>query len=450
MALSLPDSALTRANYSTTQMHEVWSEKATIQSWYDVEVALAQAQAELGAIPVSAVAAIEEAATVDDERVAEMTSRSAGHPLIIALDNLRAHMSDAGKPWVHFGATTQDILDTGRVLQIRRALDLIDTALADLDAQICRFTLDHAHTVTAQRTNGQLAVPGTLGLRGARWLSELRRDRERINEERKRILCAQFSGAAGTYASFGAAEESYARKLAERLDLRFDLVTWHSSRDSYTAMMAMLAVLARSLSKVSDDLFEMQRTELREAAEVLDMHTSGSTTMPQKRNPFATLQVTSNARLAVGSAISLLAQPADLLERDPRQFEIERDVLPRVFTFVHKAITDLTALIPRIRIDAERLARNARAEGPLIVTEGLMMRLAPAIGHEVAHDLLQEFAKEWLANGITLSDFVARYPDIAEQLAGEDLDALAEPDWYVGISARIAQETAENTESSQK
>lgn len=442
MAISLVDSVLTRGNFSTPEMRELWGEKATVQSWFDVEVGLAKAQAKLGTIPAEAAEAIERAATVTDERIADIGSKGAGHPLVLALDNLRSHVSDVGKPWVHYGATTQDILDTGRVLQIRQGLDLIDEAIEKLDELISKFTTEHADTVMAQRTNGQLAVPGTLGLRGARWLAELRRGRERLTQERERVLCVQFSGAAGTYASFGEAEDAYSKGLAEQLDLRFDPVTWHSSRDSYTALMAMLAVLARSASKVADDLFDMQRTDIGEAAEVLDMHTSGSTTMPQKRNPFATMSVSNNARLAIGSAVTLMVQPPDLLERDPRQFEVERDVLPRVFTYVHKALVDLADVLPRIQVNKERMAANARQEGPLIVTEGIMMKLAPVLGHEVAHDLLQEFAKEWRDSGIDLSDFVKKHPELDEQLQDIDLDKLAEPDWYTGISSRIALETA--------
>ncbi|WP_311777211.1 lyase family protein [Trueperella abortisuis] len=442
MAISLVDSVLTSANYTTKEMRDLWGEKATLQSWFDVEVALAEVQARLGAIPAEAATAIKAAATITDERVAQIGKDGAGHPLVLALDNLRAHTSDAGKPWVHFGATTQDILDTGRVLQIRQGLDLIDDALEKADAAISAFTIEHADTLMAQRTNGQLAVPGTLGLRGARWLSELRRGRERLSQERERVLCVQFSGAAGTYASFGDAEDSFAVGLAEQLQLRFDPVSWHSSRDSYSALIAMLAVLARSANKVGDDLFEMQRTDLSEASEVLDMHTSGSTTMPQKRNPFATMAIAANARLAVASAVALLVQPPDLLERDPRQFEVERDVFPRVFTYTHKALMDIVDLLPRIQIDKERLAENARQEGPLIVTEGIMMKLAPALGHEAAHDLLQDFAKEYRSSGISLADFVKRIPDVNKQLKDVDLHNLARPDWYTGISARIALETA--------
>lgn len=442
MAISLTDSVLTQYNFTTPEMRELWSEKSTVQSWFNVEVALAKAQAEMGVIPPEAAHAIEEGAVVTDDRIAEIGSKGAGHPLVLALDNLRAHLSEVGKPWVHYGATTQDILDTARVLMIRQALDLIDSALEDLDTAISAFTLDHADTLIAQRTNGQLAVPGTLGLRGARWLAELRRGRDRIRDERLRILCVQFSGAAGTYASFGEAEESYAIGLAKQLNLRFDIVSWHSSRDSYVALVALLGVIARTLSKISDDLFDMQRTDIGEAFERLDMHTSGSTTMPQKRNPFATLQVTENARLAVGAAVTLMVQPPDLLERDPRQFEIERDVLPRVFTFVHKALVDLANLLPRIEVDKERMAQNARAEGPLIVTEGIMMKLAPVLGHEVAHDLLQDFSREWRASGVGLPEFIERYPDLNEQLKNLDLEVLSQPDWYTGISERIARETA--------
>lgn len=201
MAFGAFDSQITRRGYVTEAMDTIWSERSTVQSWYDVEAALARVQTKLGMIPEGAGTRITQQAKATDAVMESIFSKTAGNPFALGLDCLRQTLDETTRRWVHFGATTQDILDTARNLQIRDSLDLIDSCTNDL-LKITRLLADrHAETIMVARTNGQHAVPTTLGMRFARWTADLERSRERMTQTRHRCLLVQFSGAAGTYAS---------------------------------------------------------------------------------------------------------------------------------------------------------------------------------------------------------------------------------------------------------
>lgn len=438
MAFGVMESALSKKGYVTASMERLWAESATVQGWFDVEAALAATQADLGVIPAAAAVDIARAARVTDELMDRITGGQAGNSLVMGLDALRANTPEASRAWVHFGATTQDILDTGRSLQIKRSLDLIVDELDELTSAVGDLAEAHAATLMVARTNGQHAVPTTLGMRMARWLAELRRSRARLDAVRDRALMVQFSGAAGTYASMGEVKTRVAEGVASRLGLVFEPIPWHASRDGLVELCCTLAIYGQSLAKIAEDLFDMQRTDLSEAAEALDPHLSGSSTMPQKRNPFATMKISVAARMAAGAAATVLMQPPGSYERDHRQLEVERDALPRIFAAVEGATAKLIGLLPRLSFDTERLAANAAAEGVLLVSEGIMMALAPHVGHEAAHDLLQEFSAEHRANGVSLSEFIAARPAVADAVSTVDLVAISLPESYTGLSEEIS------------
>ena len=330
MAFGAFDSQITRRGYVTEAMDTIWSERSTVQSWYDVEAALARVQTKLGMIPEGTGTRITQQAKATDAVMERIFSGTAGNPFALGLDCLRQTLDETTRRWVHFGATTQDILDTARNLQIRDSLDLIDSCTNDL-LKITRLLADrHAETIMVARTNGQHAVPTTLGMRFARWTADLERSRERMTQTRHRCLLVQFSGAAGTYASMGPHGATVATEIARDLGLTCELIAWHASRDALTELSCNLAIHAQVLAKIAEDLYNMQRTDLREAAEALDPHLSGSSTMPQKRNPFSTMKITAAARMAAGAAATVLTNPPGDFERDHRQLEVERDAVPRI------------------------------------------------------------------------------------------------------------------------
>ena len=444
MAFGAFDSQITRRGYVTEAMDTIWSERSTVQSWYDVEAALARVQTKLGMIPEGTGTRITQQAKATDAVMERIFSGTAGNPFALGLDCLRQTLDETTRRWVHFGATTQDILDTARNLQIRDSLDLIDSCTNDL-LKITRLLADrHAETIMVARTNGQHAVPTTLGMRFARWTADLERSRERMTQTRHRCLLVQFSGAAGTYASMGPHGATVATEIARDLGLTCELIAWHASRDALTELSCNLAIHAQVLAKIAEDLYNMQRTDLREAAEALDPHLSGSSTMPQKRNPFSTMKITAAARMAAGAAATVLTNPPGDFERDHRQLEVERDAVPRILAAVDGAGQKLLTLLNALDFNVDQLAANAHREGILLVSEGIMMELAPRLGHEEAHDLLQEFSAAHRADGTSLRDFIGTHPHVAEKLSGLDLDELSDPYRYTGLSAKLSHLVAED------
>lgn len=439
MSFGILDSTHTRRGYVVPELDAIWSERRSIETWYEVEAALARAQADLGMIPREAADAIAASANVTDELVEKISYGGLGNPLVVGLDEIRGSVPDEVRGWVHYGATTQDILDTSRALQIRESLDFLLATLDELVRATSELASTHASTLMIGRTNGQQALPTTLGARFARWRAALERDRRRLTECREDAISIQFSGAGGTYASMGENGPKVARKISEELGLTFDPIPWHGHRDKILAMVCAVAIHGQTLGKISDDLFDMQRTEIGEAIEAMDAHTSGSSAMPQKRNPFATMKVAVAGQLAAGSAAMMLTQPPAAHERDHRQLEVERDVVPRVLVAVGGASRKLLGLLGRLRFVEEALAANAEREGILVVTEGILMALAPHVGHETAHDVLQEFVTAHRETGVSLRDFVTARPELGEVLDAVDLESVSTATGYLGLSEQIAR-----------
>ena len=439
MAFGAFDNQITRRGYVTAQMDHIWSERSTVQSWFDVEAALARVQTAIGMIPVGTGARITSQAKATDTVMTQILDGESGNPFALGLDALRSALDDDTRQWVHYGATTQDILDTARSLQIRNSLNLIADCTDKLLKRIRDLAGRHAETLMVARTNGQHAVPTTLGMRFARWVADLERSRDRLSEVRKRCLLVQFSGAAGTYASMGSHGTAIATGIARELDLVCELIAWHSSRDGLTELACNLAIHAQTLGKIAEDLYDMQRTEFQEAAETLNPHLSGSSTMPQKRNPFSTMKISAAARMAAGAAATVLTNPPGDFERDHRQLEVERDAIPRILAAVDGAGQKLLNLLDVLHFDASCLDANARREGVLLVSEGTMMELATQLGHEKAHDLLQEYSAAYRTDGISLREFVKGRPEITEKLDHINLDELSDPSAYTGLSAELSR-----------
>ena len=442
MPIGALNSEISKKGYVTPEFEKIWLEPAVVQNIVTVEVTLAKVQGELGMLPADASQKISQFSTIRPELVEKVEAGKIGNPLIAALDALRSEIPDAYRGWVHYGATSQDILDTARALQIKQSLDWLEEQLTELENLISSLAKEHSSTLMVARTNGQHALPTTLGMRFARWLAELRRCQSRLSDVRSRALLIQSSGAAGTYASMGNQGLEIAERMAKELGLVFEAVPWHASRDSITELCCALAIYGQSLAKIAEDLFDMQRTDLMEARESMDAHASGSSTMPQKLNPFSTMKISVGARLAAGMAATVLTQPPGSFERDHRQLEVERDALPQIFVAVEGAAQKLNKLLPRLSFSKENLSQATHKEGVLLLTESLMMHLAPILGQEKAHQLLQDFSAANRSQGTSFEEFLSSHPEVKKKAGDLDWDWLTDPKSYLGLSESIATCTA--------
>jgi 3-carboxy-cis,cis-muconate cycloisomerase len=432
------DSAIYRDFFGTPAMRAVWSDEALVARYVEVEVALAKAEARVGVIPADAakeIAAKSDARTFDLAKLKEETD-VVGYPIIGIVHQMAKQCGEAGR-YVHWGATTQDIMDSATVLQLRAALDIIDDELHAVARALESLAAKHRDTVMAGRTHMQHALPLTFGYKAAVWLSSVRRDKARLTELRKRLLVVQFSGAAGTLASLGADGLKVQAALAEELGLAQPDITWHAARDTIAEVGSTLAILAGGLAKIATDVMLMMQTEVAEAFEPFVKGRGGSSTMPQKRNPISCEMILAIAKSVRSDASLLLDAMAADHERATGPWHLEWIALPRAFISTAGALHQARFMLEGLIVDGDRMRRNLDITGGLIVAEAAMMALAPYTGRGAAHDIVYDCCREALSNGTTLLAQLEKRADVTQHLNGSALARVVDPAHYLGTAREM-------------
>lgn len=436
MAVNPADGVVWGTLYGTEAMRAVLGERALLAAMLRVEAALARAEARCGVIPAEAAAAISAAAEVDrlDLSALAAATRTTGYPVVGLVKQLSALAGPEAGRWTHWGATTQDILDTALVLALREALALIEEDLAAIIAALAARARAHRHTVMAGRTHLQHALPTTFGLKCAVWLMPLLTSRERIAQMKPRLLRVQFGGAAGTLASLGDRGLEVLRELARELGLAEPEAPWHVARDSFAEAVAVLGILTGALAKMATDVMLLMQTEVAEVFEPHAPGRGGSSTMPQKRNPIACEYVLAQAR-GVQALVPLVmgAMAADH-ERATGPWQAEPLAVPQAFLLAHGALAQARIIAEGMVVDAERMRRNLDATGGLIMAEAVMMGLAPAIGRGAAHEAVHHACEVALAEGVPLAAALERDATVAAALPPERIAALTDPASYLGAA----------------
>jgi 3-carboxy-cis,cis-muconate cycloisomerase len=345
---------------------------------------------------------------------------------------------------VHWGATSQDIIDTGVVLQLRAALDLIDADLRSLSDALAKQAMAHKDTPMIGRTWLQQALPITLGLKFAQWLDAMTRHRARLSELRERALVLQFGGAAGTLASLRDQASSVAQALADDLKLQLPALPWHTQRDRIAEAASFFGMLTGTLGKIARDISLMMQTELGEVAEPAAAGKGGSSTMPHKRNPVGCAAVLTAATRAPNLVATIFAGMVQEHERALGGWQAEWEALPDLARLTAGALSNLVAIVPSMEINAERLARNLNVTHGLVLGEAVMLALGDAIGRMDAHKLVEGASKASVAKGTTLFDELAANETVSRNLSQDQLKTLLDPANYVGqahafVDAAIAK-----------
>ncbi|MBB3257771.1 3-carboxy-cis,cis-muconate cycloisomerase [Paraburkholderia bannensis] len=428
---------LTSLICGTEPMNAVWSPDATLQRMLDVEAALARASAIHGVIPHSAVAAIE--ATCKADRLdAEALARDAalgGNLAIPLVKQLTARVKDAdpeAAKYVHWGATSQDIIDTATVLQLRDALALIETSLDATCANLAELARAHRATPAVGRTWLQQALPITLGLKFAQWLDTLLRHRERLAALRERALVLQFGGAAGTLASLRDAAAQVSAELAKELGLAQPALPWHTQRDRIAEAAAFFGMLIGTLGKIARDISLQMQTEIGELGEPAAAGKGGSSTMPHKRNPVGCAAVLTAATRAPGLVATVFAGMVQEHERALGGWQAEWDALPELARLAAGALAQIEQIAGGLEVRPERLAANLDVTHGLILGEAVMLALGDRIGRLDAHHLVERASKSAVQSGRTLYDVLAAEPAVTQHLDDARLKALLDPANYVG------------------
>ena len=432
--MSVLDSEIFQDWFSTAEMSAVFSDRNTVEQWLKAEVALAQAEAELGLIPARAAEVIASKASAELIPLAQLREkyRVVGYPILPFLKVWEPVLGEEAARWVHYGTTTQDITDTGFVLQLKQAVALLEKQLRELLEVLRGLVEAHRDTVMAARTHGQQAVPTTFGFKAAGWWVELRRHAERLEQLKPRLLVGQLAGAGGTLASLGDKGIAVQQGMMRRLGLGVPVIGWHTLRDGFGEFAAWLGLAGSTLERIAHEVELLQKNEVAEVAEAYEPAKGASSTMPQKRNP-----ATSEAVIALGRMIreqvpAVMAAMTKEHERDWWALHIEWKTLPEMCMMCSSALELSRNVMAGLHVDAGRMRRNLECTQGLIMSEALMMRLADALGRSAAHELLYAASMKAFEQGRPLAAVLAEDPALATQFSQEELDRLLEPANYLG------------------
>jgi 3-carboxy-cis,cis-muconate cycloisomerase len=416
----------------------VFSDENLLKCYVEAEVALAVAQGRLGVIPRQAADAIAGLApTVALDRDAlKHEAENVGYPILGLVRQLSQKLGEAGR-YVHWGATTQDIMDTGTVLQIRAALAIVERDLAAVSAALVNLASKYRDTSMPGRTHLQQALPITFGYKCAIWLSMMDRHAARLRELKPRVLVAQLGGAAGTLASLGDQGVDVRREYARELKLGDPPITWHVARDAVAETVGFLGLLTGSLGKIGFDIMLMMMTELGEAFEPFASHRGASSTMPQKRNPISSEILVANAKAVRQHAALMLDAMIQDFERATGPWHVEWMAIPESFILTAGSLAQAKFMLEDLVVDESRMRSNLDLSQGLIVAEAVMMGVAPHLGRQQAHDVVYEACRDALAQGRSLFDVLKANPKIAAALPEDRLHALCDPVNYLGSAPRM-------------
>jgi 3-carboxy-cis,cis-muconate cycloisomerase len=429
---------LYRDVFTTPAMRAVFSDEAQLKAYVQVEVALAVAQGEAGVIPRETAAAIaRQAPTIAlDQEQLKRDTENVGYPIVGLVRQLSGQLGEAGR-YLHWGATTQDIMDTATVLQLRAAVVLIEAQLMEVMAELAQLARLHRDTPMAGRTHLQQALPITFGHKAAIWLSSLQRLAERLAQAKPRALQAQLGGAAGTLASLADRGLDVRAAYARMLDLAEADITWHVARDGLVEMVQTLATICGALGKIGYDVMILMATEIGEVFEPFSSHRGASSTMPQKRNPISSEILLANAKTSRDAASLMLDCMVHDLERATGPWHGEWIALPQVCLLTAGSLAQAQFMLSGLIVDPGAMKRNLNSTRGLIVAEAVMMGLAPVLGRQQAHDEVYAACRDAVASGQALLDALLRRPAIASALPRNQLAALCEPANYLGTAGAM-------------
>jgi 3-carboxy-cis,cis-muconate cycloisomerase len=430
--------------FSAVEMRNIFSDLAGVQGMLDFEAALARAEAKTGVIPQDAADVIASQCRAELFDLELLADAAAGAgitaiPLVKALTRLVAEQDANAARYVHWGATSQDAMDTGLVLQLRNAIDNIDGGLAKLADALAALAAKHKMTALAGRTWMQQAVPVTLGLKAAGWLSAIGRHCERMRELRPRVLVLQFGGAAGTLASLGTQGLEVAAALAEELQLDLPDMPWHAQRDRVAEAATVVGLLTGSLGKMARDISLLMQTEVAETFEPSGENRGGSSTMPHKRNPVSCAIALAAATRIPGLVSTMLAAMVQEHERGLGGWHAEWETLPEIFTLASGALDHMTRVAAGLEVDAASMRRNLDITQGLILAEAVTMALANHLGKEAAHQLVEAACRDAVREKKHLRDVLAADQRVSKHLPKADLDRLFDPAQYTGLAAKLVE-----------
>lgn len=436
------DSFYFKDRFGSPAMRAIWDDRATLQRWLDVEVALAEVQAELGLVPTAAAREIRERARIErlDLRSLKRAFDRTWNPVVPLIDELRKTLSPSSAAVVHLGATSKNIFDTGLALQVKDSHGVLLDGLWRVADRTAELAAKHRDTLMAGRTHGQHALPVTLGFKAAAWLDELLRHEERLEQCRPRVLVGELGGAVGTLASLGKHGLKLKKRLMERLELGEPLVPVKTAGDRLAEFVLLVCLLSATLGKVAQNVYNLQQTDIDEVAELAEGKV-GSSAMPHKQNPVASGSIVLLGRLVRANAIPALEYVHAEGEDDHRQGETAWKFLPEVCLMADAQLSMTERLLKSLVVKPHHMERNLERSGGFASSEALLMELAPALGRGAAHDLVTKLCNRARAENRPFRDVVLGDETVREHLDEKRLERALDFRSYLGQAGPLVDRT---------
>lgn len=441
MSAHIIDSELFGHSFTTTEMSALFSAESVVRSWIDVEVALAKAQAQLGTIPAEAARDIERHGVIESFDLTAMGAgiRATSHTLMAFIQQFQDACDPRHRGYLHWGATTQDIVDTGAVLRFERATALLERDLREIRDVLRDTTHRYADTVMPGRTHGQHALPVTFGYKAAVWFHEVSRHLERLDQLKSRVFVGNLTGAVGTMAFVGESGPEIQQVALDLLGLRVPEICWHSSRDRTAELASWLAMSGATLGKIAKEITSLQKTDVGELEEPFTEGKIGSSTMPQKRNPSTCESI--HAKAIILKAQAPLAYEAMLQEheRDKALWQVEWEFLPEMFLLSAGIMGESKHVLGGLVVRDDRMRTNLESTRGFIMAEAVMGALATPLGRDRAHELVYDIAMSSIESGADFGEALKNHDTITQILTPSRIDELLDPWHYAGMASQIAK-----------
>jgi adenylosuccinate lyase len=447
MPTSVFDATLLKHLWGTDELRAIFSDENRVQKWYDYEAALARAQAELGIIPKAAAAEITakaRVANVDLEAIA-VDIRRIKHPLVPAVRALQAVCAGDHGEYLHFGPTTQDVLDSGMMLQVREAHAIFLRDLRAVGRELYRLAETHKSTPMAGRTHAVQALPITFGHKCAVWLAETGRNLERLTQLEPRVFVGSLVGAVGTKASFGEQAFEVEQKVMGDLGLGVAEVSWQPSRDRFVEYVGVLGLIGGSLANIANEIITLAHTEIDELAEPFSEGKVGSSTMPHKRNPSSAESVCTVGRVLRYTVALMHDALLHEHERDASAWRIEWKAVPEACLMTGMMLATMKYILAGLEVHADKMRRNLDALGGFLMSERVMFALADKIGKQTAHEVVYHASMQGYEQGITFEQALMASPEAKDTIGTAELQALLDPTTYVGLAPAIVERVLART-----
>jgi 3-carboxy-cis,cis-muconate cycloisomerase len=419
--------------FTTPEMDAIFAPSAHIRQMLDFEAALARAEAAAGVIPTAAAEPIVAACREKFDSTAIYAEAAlAGTPAIPLVQQLRARVAGAAADYVHWGATSQDVIDSAAMLQMRDGLGLLLADLFMIGERCAALAQEHRRTLQAGRTLLQHALPITFGLKAARWLALVTRQIQALRQIHDQALALQFGGAAGTLAALGVTGMRVAELLESEIGLPLPDMPWHAERDRIAMLAAAVGIAAGSASKIAYDIVLLAQTEVGEVAEEAAPGKGGSSALPHKRNPVDAMQALAAARLATGVVPVVLSALAQEHERAVGGWQAEWAAIPDLFRYAAGAIAHTRQAVQGLQVDPQRMRANLDLGGGLMMAESLTLALTEQLGQKEARRIVEAASERARAAGMSLQQAAHAEPQISAALSADAINQALDPAAYLG------------------